>query len=310
MIVYVTGSIYAPAIDLLRKHAEIVQTLDQPEKIDAMIIRGGKITAEIIDQCPNLKVIGKHGIGVDNIDVEYATKKKIAVLNTPTSNADSVAELVVGLFLMQSRMLYEANVRSRDGSFDKKSRANFLGQEMGGKVFGQIGMGNIAQRVAKIMHTGFGCSVLGYDPLISAEEARKRGFEKAETLEDLLEKSDYINVNVPLISGTMNMISREKMQHFKQGAIFVNVSRGGVVDEDALYDCLVSGQLRAAACDTFVGGEPVDPNHKLLKLKNFSATPHIGGNTNEALSKTGMQVVRDTLSYLNGVSGYHQVNQF
>lgn len=310
MTVYVTGSIYQPALDYLAEHAEIVRTLDKPEKIDAMIIRGSKVTAEMIDECPNLKVIARHGIGVDSVDVEYATKKKIAVINTPTSNADSVAELVVGLFLMMSRRLYEVNVKGRNGSIDKKSRAHLQGIEMRDKVFGQIGMGNIAQRVARIMHSGFCCRVLGYDPYITAEEAARRGFEKVETMEELLEKSDYVNVNVPLIPSTMNMISREKMKHFKKGAIFVNAARGGVADEDALYDCLVSGQLYGAACDTFVGGEPVSPKHRLLTLDNFSVTPHIGGNTVEALQKTGMQVVKNTLSFLNGGTDYHQVNKF
>ena len=185
---------------------------------------------------------------MDSVDVECVTQRRIAVINAPTSNADSVAELVVALFLMLSRMLYEANVKSRESSFEKKAPANFRGLEMNGKVFGQIGMGNIAQRVARIMHNGFGCKVLGYDPFISAE--------------------------------------------------------------DALYDCLVSGQLRGAACDTFADGEPVSPGHRLLTLRNFSATPHLGGNTEEALQKTGMQIVKDTLAYLNGEGGYHQVNKF
>ena len=211
---------------------------------------------------------------------------------------------------MLSRMLYEANVKSRESSFEKKAPANFRGLEMNGKVFGQIGMGNIAQRVARIMHNGFGCKVLGYDPFISAEDAAARGFEKVDSIEQLLEMSDYVNVNVPLIPGTKNMLGREVMAHFKQGAIFVNAARGGVADEDALYDCLVSGQLRGAACDTFADGEPVSPDHKLLTLRNFSATPHLGGNTEEALQKTGMQIVKDTLAYLNGEGGYHQVNKF
>ena len=196
---------------------------EHPEKLDAIICRARPITRELIEQCPNLKVIARHGVGVDSVDVECATQRRIAVINAPTSNADSVAELVVALFLMLSRMLYEANVKSREGSFEKKAPANFRGLEMNGKVFGQIGMGNIAQRVARIMHNGFGCKVLGYDPFISAE--------------------------------------------------------------DALYDCLVSGQLRGAACDTFADGEPVSPDHKLLTLRNFSATPHLGGNTEEALQK-------------------------
>lgn len=223
MTVFLDKNIYAPAGDYLAEHAEVVTDFEHPEKLDAIICRARPITRELIEQCPNLKVIARHGVGVDSVDVECATQRRIAVINAPTSNADSVAELVVALFLMLSRMLYEANVKSREGSFEKKAPANFRGLEMNGKVFGQIGMGNIAQRVARIMHNGFGCKVLGYDPFISAE--------------------------------------------------------------DALYDCLVSGQLRGAACDTFADGEPVSPDHKLLTLRNFSATPHLGGNTEEALQK-------------------------
>lgn len=248
MTVFLDKNIYAPAGDYLAEHAEVMTDFEHPEKLDAIICRARPITRELIEQCPNLKVIARHGVGVDSVDVECATQRRIAVINAPTSNADSVAELVVALFLMLSRMLYEANVKSRESSFEKKAPANFRGLEMNGKVFGQIGMGNIAQRVARIMHNGFGCKVLGYDPFISAE--------------------------------------------------------------DALYDCLVSGQLRGAACDTFADGEPVSPDRKLLTLRNFSATPHLGGNTEEALQKTGMQIVKDTLAYLNGEGGYHQVNKF
>lgn len=248
MTVFLDKNIYAPAGGYLAEHAEVVTDFEHPEKLAAIICRARPITRELIEQCPNLKVIARHGVGVDSVDVECVTQRRIAVINAPTSNADSVAELVVALFLMLSRMLYEANVKSRESSFEKKAPANFRGLEMNGKVFGQIGMGNIAQRVARIMHNGFGCKVLGYDPFISAE--------------------------------------------------------------DALYDCLVSGQLRGAACDTFADGGPVSPGHRLLTLRNFSATPHLGGNTEEALQKTGMQIVKDTLAYLNGEGGYHQVNKF
>ncbi len=150
--------------------------------------------------------------------------------------------------------------------------------------------------------------VLGYDPFVSAEEAAKRGFEKVDTVEELLERSDLVNVNVPLVKSTTNLVSREAMTHFKPGAVFVNAARGGVIDEDALYDALVEGRLRAAACDTFVE-EPVSPDNKLLTLRNFSATPHLGGNTEESLQKTGMQVVQDTIAVLNGnLSAAHRVN--
>jgi len=212
------------------------------------------------------------------------------------------------LFLMLERRLYEANVKSREGSFKTKGPADFPGNEINGKTFGQIGMGNIAQRIAYIMGTGFHCKVLGYDPFVSAEDALKRGFEKVETVEELLERSDLVNVNVPLVKSTRNLVSREAMAHFKPGSVFVNAARGEVIDEDALYDALVEGRLRAAACDTFVE-EPVSPDNKLLTLRNFSATPHLGGNTEEALQKTGMQVVRDTLAVLNGdFAAAHRVN--
>lgn len=308
MLVFLKDYIYPPAAELLKQHAEVVDNWDRIGEIDAIIARGTKITADIIEKAANLKVIAKHGIGVNTIDVEAATKRGIPVINTPLSNADSVAELTVALFLMLERRLYEANVKSREGSFKTKGPADFLGSEINGKTFGQIGMGNIAQRIAYIMGTGFRCKVLGYDPFVSAEEAAKRGFEKVETVEELLERSDLVNVNVPLVKSTRNLVSREAMTHFKPGAVFVNAARGEVIDEDALYDALAEGRLKAAACDTFVE-EPVSPDNKLLTLRNFSATPHLGGNTEEALQKTGMQVVQDTLAVLNGdFSTAHRVN--
>lgn len=146
MTVFLDKNIYAPAGGYLAEHADVVTDFEHPEKLDAIICRARPITRELIEQCPNLKVIARHGVGVDSVDVECATQRRIAVINAPTSNADSVAELVVALFLMLSRMLYEANVKSREGSFEKKAPANFRGLEMNGKVFGQIGMGNIAAR--------------------------------------------------------------------------------------------------------------------------------------------------------------------
>ncbi|MBO4915901.1 MAG: hydroxyacid dehydrogenase [Oscillospiraceae bacterium] len=308
MLVFLKDYIYPPAVELLKQHAEVVDNWNRIGEIDAIIARGTKITADIIEKATNLKVIAKHGIGVNTIDVEAASARGIPVINTPLSNADSVAELTVALFLMLERRLYEANVKSREGSFKTKGPSDFLGNEINGKTFGQIGMGNIAQRIAHIMSAGFGCKVLGYDPFVNAEEAAKRGFEKVDTVEELLERSDLVNVNVPLVKSTHNLVSRDAMRHFKPGSVFVNAARGEVIDEDALYDALVEGRLRAAACDTFVE-EPVSPDNKLLTLRNFSATPHLGGNTEEALQKTGMQVVKDTLAVLGGdFSTAHRVN--
>lgn len=304
MVVYLSEYIYPEATKYLKEHATVVDNFDRIEEIDAIIVRGASVTAEMMDRAKNLKVIAKHGIGLNSIDVQAAKERGIQVIYTPTANADSVAELTVGLFLLLQRRLYEANTKCRKGEFTCIAPRDFLGTEMLGKTYGQIGMGNIAQRVARIMGQGFGARVLGYDPAISAEEAARRGFEKVDTLEELLEQSDMVNINVPLTKNTTGMLSREMFSHFKPGAIFVNAARGAVIDEDALYDALVSGKLKAAACDTFIHEPPTGEN-KLLSLPNFSATPHIGGNTNESLEKAGWEVVKETLSVLEGNAPLH-----
>lgn len=307
MIVYLSEYIDPEAEKLLRERATVVDTFDRIEEIDGVILRGASITAEMMDRAKNLKVIAKHGIGCNSIDVAAARERGIQVIYTPTANADSVAELTVALFLLLQRRLYEANKGCREDRFTTIAPRDFLGTEILGKTFGQIGMGNIAQRIAHIMDKGFGVKVLGYDPYVDKEEAARRGFEKVDTLEELLERSDMVNVNVPLVPATTHMISGKMFDHFKPGAIFVNAARGAVIDEEDLYDALVSGKLKAAACDTFVDEPPTRAN-KLLSLPNFSATPHIGGNTHEALRKAGMEVVNETLRVLNGEQPLHPVN--
>ena len=299
MVVYLSEYIYPKAAELLRQQATVVDTFDNIEEIDAIIVRGASVTEEMMDRAKKLKVIAKHGIGCNSIDVEAAKQRGIQVIYTPTANADSVAELTVALFLLLQRRLYEANEGCRAGRFTSIAPRDFLGTE--------IGMGNIAQRIAHILNKGFGVKVLGYDPFINAEEAARRGFEKVDSMEELLERSDMVNINVPLVPSTEHMISREMFDHFKPGAVFVNAARGAVIDEDALYDALVSGKLKAAACDTFVNEPPTGEN-KLLSLPNFSATPHIGGNTYEALEKAGMEVVTETLRVLNGEKPIHPVH--
>ncbi|MHA5219836.1 hydroxyacid dehydrogenase [Dysosmobacter sp. Phy] len=306
MIVYLSEYIYPPAAEKLKQHATVVDNFNHIEEIDAIILRNIPVTAEMMDRAKNLKVIAKHGIGCNTIDVAAAKERGIQVIYTPTANADSVAEMTVGLFLMLERRIYEANVKCRNSQFKTIAPRDFLGTEVKGKTFGQIGMGNIAQRVAHIMREGFGTKVLGYDPFISAEEAAKRGFEKVETLEELLEQSDLVNINVPLVPSTTNMISGDLFNHFKPGAVFVNAARGAVINENDLYDALVSGKLKAAACDTFVQ-EPPTAENKLLSLPNFSATPHIGGNTEESLQKAGTEVVEETLNVLAGKAPIHPV---
>ncbi|MBO6041080.1 MAG: hydroxyacid dehydrogenase [Oscillospiraceae bacterium] len=306
MLVYLSEYIDPEAEALLRGHAEVVDTFERIAEIDAIILRNIPVTAEMMDRAVNLKVIGKHGVGVNTIDVEAAHARGIRVVYTPTANADSVAEMTVALFLALERGIVEANLNCRRGAYDRIGPTSLIGTEIGGKTLGQIGMGNIAQRVAAIMKNGFRCRVLGYDPFVSAEEAAARGFEKVDSLEEMLEQSDLVNINVPLIPGTERMISGAVFDHFKPSAVFVNAARGAVIDETDLYNALVSGKLRAAACDTFVI-EPPGPGNPLLSLENFSATPHIGGNTEESLRRTGREVVEQTLAVLEGKEPLHAV---
>ena len=306
MTVYLSEYIYPEAVKKLKEHATVVDNFDHIEEIDAIILRNIPVTAEMMDRAKKLKVIAKHGIGCNTIDVEAAKARGIQVIYTPTANADSVAEMTVGLFFMMERRLYEANVKCRNSEFKTIAPRDFLGTEIRGKTFGQIGMGNIAQRIAHIMSAGFGVKVLGYDPFIPTDEAARRGFEKVETLEELVERSDMVNINVPLVKSTHPLMSADLRIPFTPGGVCGTAARGAVINEDDLYDALVSGKLKAAACDTFVQ-EPPTAENKLLSLPNFSATPHLGGNTEEALQKAGTEVVEETLNVLAGKKPIHPV---
>ena len=306
MTVYLSEYIDPAAEALLREQAKVTDSFDDPERIDAIILRNIPVTAELMDRCKNLKVIGKHGVGVNTIDLAAAKERGIRVINTPTANADSVAEMTVALFLALARKIPLADANCGRGAYDNIAPKELIGMELGGKTLGQIGMGNIAQRIARILREGFGCRVLGYDPFVSAEDAAVRGFEKVDDLFELLERSDLVNINVPLVKSTERMISGEAFDHFKPGALFVNAARGAVISEEDLCSALKAGKLRAAACDTFVN-EPPKGDNPLQSLPNFIATPHIGGNTEESLQRTGMEVVTETLRVLAGEAPAHAV---
>ena len=210
-----------------------------------------------------------------------------------------MAELIVGLALNLERRISEANAICRGEGFSCIAPPDFQGFELRGKTFGSVGMGNIASRAAKIFVNGFGMRALGYDRHSSSEQAAAKGFERVGSVEELLEQSDVVNISVPLNAGTRDLISGNMFGHFKPGAVLINCARGGVVNEDDLYAALVSGKLKAAACDAFVQ-EPPGRDNKLLSLPNFSATPHIGGNTDDAIRRTGLQLVENVVHAIKG----------
>ncbi|MGI6227441.1 MAG: hydroxyacid dehydrogenase [Peptococcales bacterium] len=305
MIVYLSEFIHPEAVAKLSENVKVVNNFDEIEKIDAIIMRGINVTREMMEKATNLKVIAKHGVGTNTIDIQAAKELGIKVIYTPTANINSVAELIVGLIINLNRDICLANKNSREGVYKTIAPPELIGLEVKGKTLGLVGMGNIAKIVANILIKGFDVKVVGYDPYITSEKALEAGINKFDDLIEMLRVSDFVNVSVPLTNSTRNLISGDMFDYFKPNAILINAARGGVVNEDDLYEALVNKKLKAAACDAFVNEPPTVQNCKLLSLDNFIATPHIGGNTQEALYRAGMEVVEETLNVLSGKEPIH-----
>lgn len=306
MLIYLSEYIHPDAVNLIKQKAEIIDNFDCIQDIDGIILRTANVNRDIISRAKNLKVIGKHGVGCNTIDVAAAKEFGIPIVNTPDANTNSVAELIVGLMLDISRNIAVCDAKSRTDGFSCIAPPEMTGIELTGKTAGLIGMGNIARRMGEILKQGFDVRLVGYDPYCTDEQAASYGIEKYEDLNRMLEVSDIVNVSVPLTPSTKNMIASENFMHFKKDAILVNAARGGIVNEDDLYQALKERRLRAAACDAFVH-EPPDGSNKLMSLDNFCATPHIGANTEEALYRMGMEVVEEVFDVIDGKKAKHRV---
>ena len=307
MAVYLSEYIFPEARKNLESRAEVVSDFNDPEKVEAIILRVFPVDAALMDRLPNLKVIGKHGVGCNTIDLNAAKERGITVVNTPLANAQSVAELIVGEMLGAARNIQAAHEQSRDGKFMSIAPKQMTGVELTGKTLGLIGTGNIARRAAKILMNGFGMKAVAYDPYVSRERMEEMGFTKCDTVRELLPLADFVNISVPLTPETKDLISGDMFDLFRKDAVLVNAARGGIVNEEGLYDALKSGKLRAAACDAFVAEPPTAANTKLYKLPNFIGTPHIGAATEEALQRMGFEVVDDVLNILAGGEPAHRV---
>ncbi|HRJ76258.1 MAG TPA: hydroxyacid dehydrogenase [Anaerolineales bacterium] len=254
---------------------------------DGMVVRSRtKVRKNLIDACPNLKVIVRGGVGLDTIDYEYAQSKNIKVMNTPLASSASVAELAIGYMFMLARSLYKASASMKSETWDKKS---FEGDEIGGKILGLIGIGNIGKEVAKRANA-LGMTVIAYDPYVKEVEGIK-----LLGLDELLAQADYISLHLPKTNESANMISTEQFAKMKNGVRIINCARGGIIDEDALYDALVSGKVSGAALDVFNEEPPTD--WKLAKLENVIASPHIGAATKEAQARVGAEVAEKIIAF-------------
>jgi D-3-phosphoglycerate dehydrogenase len=265
---------------------------------DALIVRSAvKVNRELIRNAPKLRVVGRAGVGVDNVDLPAATNAGILVMNTPGGNAVSVAEHTIGLMLAMARFIPAANASTKDGKWEKKK---FLGQELREKTLGVAGLGSIGREVV-LRARGFGMRIIGTDPYVSSQQAEDLGVTLVD-LPTLLAESDYITLHLALTPETAKMVNRESIARMKDGARIVNCARGELVDMEGLLWGLESGKLAGAALDVF-DPEPLPADHPLLRQANLIATPHIGGSTEEAQEIVGVRIAEQVGEYLkNGVA--------
>ena len=309
MKIIVTEKISESGIEYLKKHAEVdVKTNISREELlgiiknyDAIIVRSAtKVDRELIEKGEKLKVIGRAGNGVDNIDVSSATEKGILVVNTPTGNIVAAAELTVGLMLAIARNIPQAYHAGLNGDF---RRDKFKGVELNGKTVGIIGFGRIGSLVAARL-AAFNMRVIAYDPYMPDSRFEKYGVEKV-TLDELLQQSDFITIHLPKTEETKKMIGEKEFKKMKKGVRIVNAARGGIIDEKALYNAIKEGIVAAAGLDVLevepkYNVERQDFHNPLLELPNVVFTLHLGASTYEAQENIGISIAQEVISALNG----------
>ncbi len=271
----------------------------------ALLVRSAtRVTKRSLELADNLALIGRAGIGVDNIDVEAATERGIVVMNTPEASAVTTGELAVALLLALARNVAAADASMKAGKWDK---SKLTGTELTGKVLGVLGLGRIGRVVAE-RGKGLHMQVIAHDPHVDA--ARAPSWVRMTSLDELLAESDFVTVHVPLLDGTRHLLDRERLARMKKGARLVHAARGGIVDEDALCDALDSGQLAGAALDVFEQ-EPLPADHRLRRVANVLLTPHLGASTREANRNVALDLARQVVTCLtrgialNGVNVPH-----
>jgi len=304
MKVLITDKMAEEAIELLKNAGHDV-TFDEMDtdkllleipKYDALMVRGRtKAIADIVNAGAkgNLKVIGRAGIGVDNVDLEAAAQNDIKVVNAPTGATASVAELVIAHMLSLSRHLTRADATMKKGEWAKKQ---LKGNELYGKTLGLIGCGNIGKLTAKYAQM-FNMNVIGYDPFISKEDMKKDGIKKEDDLGEIMKNADFISLHLPHIPQTHYIINEKLLSKMKPSAYIINCARGGTVDEKALYNALKNGTIAGAGLDVFENEPP--KNSPLLMLDNVVLTPHIGANTNEGQIRAGTVCAEQIIKVLN-----------
>jgi len=270
------------------------ELLERIGEYDALIVRSGtKVDSEVIRRANRLKIIGRAGIGVDNIDLQSATKKGIIVANVPESNVISAAEHTMAMILSLARRIPFAHHSLSSGEW---KRSKFQGVELFGKTLGILGLGRIGSLVAE-RASSFGMKLVGYDPFISEQKAKRLGVEMLP-LDDVLQRADILTLHVPKTKETYHLIDKESISKMKNGAMIVNVSRGGIIDEEALIEAIKSGRIAGAALDVFECEPPKES--ELCRMEQVIVTPHLGASTTEAQYKAGVAIAEQVIAALEG----------
>ncbi|TLZ61666.1 MAG: phosphoglycerate dehydrogenase [Methanobacteriota archaeon] len=310
MRILVTDGLEAEAIAKLRAghHVDLVeadpkQLLEIIPNYDALIVRSRtKVSADVIAKGAKLKVIGRAGIGVDNIDVRAATGRRVPVVNAPTGSTISVAELAIGHMLSLARQIPEADRSMKEGKWEKK---RFEGRELQGKILGLVGSGRIGAEVAKRAHA-FGMEVIAFDPYLPPTAAKERGIQLVDSLPALLMQADYVSVHAALTAETQGMIGAKELALMKRTAYLVNCARGEIVQEAALAEALTMGTIAGAALDVFEKEPPT--GSPILSAPNTVLTPHLGASTHEAQARAGGIIAEQVLKVLRGEKPDFAVN--
>ncbi len=310
MKVLVSDSLSDKGIEILKKEVDVdIKTGMSPDELkncigeyDALVVRSQtQVTSDVIEAAANLKIIGRAGVGVDNIDVEAATQHGIIVINAPEGNMISAAEHTIAMMMSLSRNIPQANQSLKSGKWDRKT---FTGVEVRGKTLGVIGLGRIGAEVAARAQ-GMKMNILAYDPFISEERAGELGVTLT-TVDDIVLNSDYITVHTPLTKDTKNLIDKEQFEKAKTGLRIINCARGGIINEEALAEAVASGKVAGAAIDVFVNEPPL--GSPLIEQDNIIVTPHLGASTQEAQVNVAVAVAEQIINLSKGLPVQNAIN--
>jgi D-3-phosphoglycerate dehydrogenase / 2-oxoglutarate reductase len=310
--ILVADPIAADGVERLRAAGNVdVQTgltrdelLDRIEQYDALVVRSEtKVTAEVLERATRLRVVGRAGVGVDNIDLDAATRAGVLVLNAPTGNTVAAAEHAIAMMCALARNVAPADASMKAGRWDRKQ---FMGTELRDKTLGLLGLGKIGLEVARAAGQGLLMRVIAHDPLVAKERAEQAGVVLVD-FETLVRESDVLSVHVPLTEQTRGCIGAGQLAAMRKGARVINVARGGIIDEDALAAALRDGHIGGAAVDVFTA-EPVPPDHPLLTAPNIVLTPHLGASTHEAQVNVAYDVADQIVTVLAGGAARYAVN--